>query len=372
MSKIFTQTLSTSLKDHIDLSETRLETLGWLVRLIIHMGTVCLWRLAAHVNSPALNSSTERRLRRFFQYVRFDETLIARLIVHLMGLSGKPWELALDRTNWKFGKCHINILMLGIVHNGVCVPLLWTMLCKAGNSNAAARTDLLGRMRRIFPDQKILRITGDREFIGNEWICWLRNNDIPFVLRLKENMHIWNEAHVPMPLSRKAHVLKKGERLFLKGRWSLGQVRDPSAVAAKIVIMRLKTGELLILFTSDNPRKALAQYRKRWQIETLFSCLKKRGLGLEDTHMTNPEKLSTLIAVLAIAFCLVFKAGLWGARIKPPQTKSHGFPARAIFAMGLDVLRKVFAAASPAQIKNLIHDLWRIKNPRKPLPVNVF
>lgn len=372
MSKIFTQTLSTSLKEHIDLSDARLETLGWLVRLIIQLGTVSLWRMAAHVDSPALTASTERRLRRFFQHVRFDEALIARLIVHVMGLANTPWELALDRTNWKFGRVHINVLMLGVVHNGVCVPLLWSMLPKAGNSNAGERIDLMERLRKIFPEQEILRLTGDREFIGDIWIRWLQENTIPFVLRLKDNMYVWNEDHVPVPLSRLAQGLKKGERLTLKGRWHPGQNRGSAAPAAKIVIMRLKTGELLILLTSGRPGAALAQYRKRWKIETLFSCLKKRGLGLEDTHMTNPEKLSILVAVLAIAFCLAFKAGLWAARTKPPRVKKHGFPARALFRLGLDILRKIFAAACPTQIKNLIRDLTAQKIPRKPLPINAF
>lgn len=372
MSKILTHTLSASLKEHTELSETRQETLSWLIILIIRLGTVCLWRLAAHVDSPALTASTERRLRRFFQHVRFNEALVARLVVHLSGIANKPWELALDRTNWKFGRCHINILMLGIVHDGVCVPLLWSMLPKAGNSSAAERIDLMERLYRIFPDREILRITGDREFISDVWVRWLQDNGIPFVLRLKDNMYIWNDDHVPVPLSRLAHGLKKEERLILKGRWYLGKKHDPDSTAARIVILRLKTGELLILFTSGRPQAALAQYRKRWRIETLFSCLKSRGLGLEDTHMTNPEKLSTLLAVLAIAFCLAFKAGLWAVRREPSPTKKHGFPARAIFAIGLNVLRKFFAAASHAQIKNLFRDLTAQKIPRKPLPVNVF
>ena len=372
MHKSLTQTLSTCLKDHADLSETRRETLVWLVILIIRLGTVCLWRLAAHVDSPAKKNSVYRRLVRFFQHVRFDEAHVARLSVHLTGLAGKPWEIALDRTNWQFGKAHINILMLGIVHNGVCVPLLWTMLDKAGNSNADERIDLLARMRRIFPDQEIARLTGDREFIGSAWIGWLQDNRIPFVLRLKDNMHVWNERHACVPLSRMAGGLKKGEKRTLKGKWRLGQKREETAPAARIVIMKLKTGELLILFASGRPQSALAAYRRRWRIETLFSCLKCRGLGLEDTHMTNPEKLGVLLAVLTIAFCLTFKTGLLAARTTPPSRKRHGFPARSIFAMGLDALRKIFAAASPAQIKNLLRDLWSVRNPRKPLPVNVF
>lgn len=372
MHKSLTQTLSTSLKDPTNLSGARRETLVWLVILFIRQGTVSLWRLAAHVASPAKRDSVYRRLVRFFQHVRFDQAVIARLAVHLMGLADKPWELALDRTNWKFGKAHINILMLGVVHNGVCVPLHWTILGKAGNSNASERIDLLARMRRIFPDQKILRLTADREFIGNEWIGWLQENRIPFVLRLKDNIHVWNEGHACVPLSRMAGGLKKGEKRTLKGKWRLGQKREEPAPAARIVIMKLKTGALLILFASGRPQSALATYRRRWQIETLFSCLKRRGLGLEDTHMTNPEKLSTLLAVLTIAFCLTFKTGLLAARTTPPPAKNHGFPARAVFAMGLDALRKILAAASPAQIKNLFRDLWSVKNSRKPLPVNGF
>jgi hypothetical protein len=185
-------------------------------------------------------------------------------------------------------------------------------------------------------------------------------------------MHVWNDDHVPVPLSRLAQGLKKREHLVLKGRWRIGQNCHPAAPAAGIALMRLKTGELLILFSSGRPRTALAQYRRRWQIETLFSCLKKRGLGLEDTHMTHPEKLSTLLAVLAIAFCLAFKAGLWAARIKPPPAKAHGYRARALFAMGLDVWRKLFATATPVQIKNMIRDLWTTTNYRKGLAINVL
>lgn len=51
----------------------------------------------------------------FFQHVHLDDASVAGLIVHIMGLAGKPWHLALG----KFGRCHINILMLGVVHEKV-------------------------------------------------------------------------------------------------------------------------------------------------------------------------------------------------------------------------------------------------------------
>ncbi|HAT8797519.1 TPA: IS4 family transposase, partial [Legionella pneumophila] len=31
-----------------------------------------------------------------------------------------------DRTNWRWGKKDINILMLSVVYKGIAIPLFWT------------------------------------------------------------------------------------------------------------------------------------------------------------------------------------------------------------------------------------------------------
>jgi hypothetical protein len=100
---------------HIGLSATRRETLSWLTLLIMQHGTISLWRLAAYVASVAQTASVQRRFYRFFQFVRLDGAHSARVVVELLGLSGKPWVLAIDRTNWDFGKTTINILMICVL-----------------------------------------------------------------------------------------------------------------------------------------------------------------------------------------------------------------------------------------------------------------
>ncbi len=368
MQQSLTKSLSLSLEGHIPLWRTRRETLVWLVALIIQTGTVSLWRLAGHVDTRAKTLSVHRRFERFFQYVRLDEGCVARLIVHIMGLSGNPWHLALDRTNWKFGRCHINILMLGVIHEKVCIPLFWVPLDKAGNSNALERTDLIAKLNKTFPEQPIASLSGDREFIGERWISWLESQGIPFVLRLKENMHVWNENHVPVSLSIHAIRLGKRQKRILKGAWYLGRDPEKQTTPIKIAMMRLKTGEMLIVATSRiRIKTALPVYRNRWGIETLFSCLKTRGLGLEDTHMTNPHKLATLMSVLAIAFCLAYKTGLWVARIKPPRRKSHGRLQRSLFALGLNAFRKAMIKMSELEIFDYMAELFKPTIPRKPL-----
>jgi len=365
MQQLLTKALSTSLEDHIPLRRTRRETLVWLVTLIIQTGTVNLWRLAGHVDTSALILSVHRRFERFFQYIHLDGADVSRLIVQIMGLKGKSWHLALDRTNWKFGRCHINILMLGIIHGKVCIPLFWVLLDKAGNSNALERTDLMQQLKDAFPDQPIASLSGDREFIGDVWMRWLYEQEIPFALRLKENMFVWKEGYVPVKLSTHAKDLKNRQSRPLKGTWYLGRDTEKPTTPVKIAMMRLKTGELLIVASSGiKANKVLPIYRRRWGIETLFSCLKTRGLGMEDTHMTDPGKLATLMSILAIAFCLAYKAGLWAARLKPLRQKAHGRLQRSIFALGLNALRKALVKLSGPEISRYMEALTQPKIPR--------
>ncbi len=79
-------------------------------------------------------------------------------------------QLTLDRTNWKWGKRNINILMLAIVYRGIAIPILWTLLNKRGNSDTKERIALIQRFIAIFENLKpCVDMLPDREFIGEQW-----------------------------------------------------------------------------------------------------------------------------------------------------------------------------------------------------------
>jgi hypothetical protein len=80
-------------------------------------------------------------------------------------------------------------------------------------------------------------------------------------------------------------------------------------------------------------------YAKRWEIETLFSCLKGRGFNFEDTRLTQQERIEKLLFLLAIAFCWAHKTGEWRHEQKPINVKKHGRLAVGYFRYGLDFLR---------------------------------
>jgi hypothetical protein len=328
-------------------------------------GTICLWRLAAQVATAATTASVRRRFYRFFQYVELDDTATARIVAGLLGLTGKPWTLTMDRTNWDFGKTAINILMVSVIWNGVGIPLIWTLLPSAGNSKTRTRVCLLDRLRKAFPDLKIAALIGDREFIGDKWMTYLKRRKIPFILRLRENQHVVREGYDTWTIADIAGRLERGQKMIVKGWCRLGAAgRSP---AVRLVVMRLKTGELLALAASGQPRRALEEYRRRWTIETMFANLKTKGFNLEDTHITDRGKLSTLLAVLAMAVALCVKTGVAAARLKSIPIKKHGRKAFSLFALGLHALRKIFAAAYPIQVIEFLKQLLSPKLPLNPL-----
>ncbi|KAA6313980.1 hypothetical protein EZS27_035336 [termite gut metagenome] len=102
-----------------------------------------------------------------------QKLFIFRLLPHK-----PPFRLALDRTNWKFGKSNINILTLAIVYQGVAFPILYTMMPKFGNSNTKERIALLNRSIRLLGIETIDSLLAEREFVGEHWLAYLNGQGI--------------------------------------------------------------------------------------------------------------------------------------------------------------------------------------------------
>jgi len=164
--------LASRLSPHVPLGKTRLETLCLLIVAMISARTVNLSHIASERAGDVLVASTYRRLQRFFQHVALGEDWSARLVLQLLGLSGS-WYLCLDRTNWKIGKRDVNLLVLAIATRRFRVPLMWTVLDKAGSSNAEERIGLMQRYLALFGAGSIRLLLADREFIGLKWLNFL-------------------------------------------------------------------------------------------------------------------------------------------------------------------------------------------------------
>ena len=326
-----------ALRSYLSWHGARLTFLALFLVALFRVETVNLEKLASVFANRAQHASNHKRLTRFFRKFVIDFDEIAQTVVSWSQIP-EPWTLSLDRTNWSFGTVDFNILMLGIVHEGVAFPVMWTMLDKRGNSHSDERMDLRERFERVFPKAQIHCLTGDREFVGRAWCSFLLMPEaLPFRLRLRHRDRISSRSGKQRQKGARVFAhLKVGEQRCLSGkRWVWGR-------RVYIVATRLEDGELLILATAHRPQTALADYRLRWGIETLFAALKTRGFNLESTHFCHAERLSKLLALLALAFCWAMLRGLWPHQQHPIPLKAHGRRAKSLFRYGCDFLRRTF------------------------------
>jgi len=114
-----------------------------------------------------------------------------------------------------------------------------------------------------------------------------------------------------------------------------------------IVGLKINPKTYLILVTNKCPEEALDEYKKRWEIETLFGCLKTRGFNLEETHISDPGRIMNMMALLSVTFCWCHHTGEWKTSIRPIPVKNHGRKAVCLFRYGLDALRETLLNLRP-------------------------
>lgn len=293
--------------------------------------------IAMGMPSDALLDSRYRRVQRFLDQHWIDFDLVAMFIMLLFDFTGTAYYLSLDRTNWKWGEKDINILTLAIVYQGTAIPICWILLNKQGNSDTRERIALLKRFIKLFGKSNILGLLADREFIGEDWFKWLKQDQqIPFHIRIKKNAIVCSASGKEIQAQKLFRLLKPGEKMFIP------DAKIVTGVEVYLAGLRLENGELLIIASGQFCLQSIENYAKRWEIETLFSCLKSRGFNLENTRVTNRLRMKRLLSVAVIAFCWAHRTGEWQVKnVKPLKIKKHQRPAKSIFRCGLDLIRDV-------------------------------
>lgn len=315
-----------------------------------------------NLQKPALSGLTEvqpdsvcKRFSRLLIWVASAKIDLGKLILKLTPLPRTgEFILCMDRTNWKYGKRHINFLVLSLYVNGVGYPIVWRLLpkrTKRGNSDTSHRIALMRKALKLIQPAQIKCLLMDKEFIGKEWLEWLNEQQIPYIARIKDNALVNGNLSVKKyrkTLSRKKLMRTKvsiyGQDVYLSHKRIGGKDRRSEH-----------------LFTISNQLQAewmLELYAERWSIEQMFSHWKKRGFDFESTHITNSKRLIGLMCLLALAYVIVHQ---WGSRLNDKcaiKRKKHGSLAKSIFRYGLDHFRH--AMRRLAQTHRTVTDILKL------------
>lgn len=325
------------LKPYFKIDNRRLDCLAQILVALITVRTVNLVEIAQAMLTGGLFEARYKRLRRFFkEFNGFSFSIFSKFIAQFFLPSNIKWQLVMDRTNWKWGKANINILMVSAVCGTVAIPLIWKFLPKKGASNTDEWIEIVEKFIGIFGLNVIQELLGDREFVSAKWFQWLQEKQLPFTIRLKKSISVTSAKENKTHTRTLFINLRQGQVRYIKMQKRL------FGISVWLAATRAEDGEWVIVATNHQPEFALARYKLRWNIETLFGFLKSKGFCFEDTHITLPERLHNLLSVLVIAFCLAYKAGQIVAKEIPIKRKKHGRLEKSILRVGLDLLREIF------------------------------
>lgn len=286
-------------KEYYSWDSRRVNFLSNMISSIIRSRSVNMQKVAENIEGEAKVSSNYRRIQRFFKEQKIDYEITAKLLSTL--LPSKDWILTLDRTNWQVGKSNINLLVLAVAYKGMAIPLLWKFLTKEsdigkkGNSNFNERKELIERFIKIFGVEKIKALTADREFVSQEWFNWLKEERVPFVIRVKGNSIVEDlgvkNINELFEYTSEDEFYSFGKNILFGIELNLGGIKSSKSNEALILVSEQKLDE-----------ESLLTYRRRWEIETMFGALKSKGFNFEESKISEKEKVEKLMALLSISF----------------------------------------------------------------------
>ena len=338
--------LTSVLIDHFgkSLNLARIKFIGLFICALCKVQVVCFEKLASGFENGCSGDSSLRRIQRFMAQYRLDKDLIARLIFALLPHES-PYSIAIDRTNWKFGQTNINILVLAIVYKGVAFPVLFKLMPKRGNSHTAERIQIMNHFIRLFGKESIQCLVADREFVGEHWINYLNFNGIEYHIRIRDNFWVTN------PRTGKQFKatwlfcnLKLNESKYLHSIYYVNN--QLCYLSASKIKNKDGKPEFQIIISYCKPEIAQTTYKDRWQIETAFRAMKTSGFNLEDTHLTDIERIEKLVALVTIAFCWAYLVGIYlHEQVKPIRILNNGRMAKSFFKYGLTFIASVLLNA---------------------------
>lgn len=320
-----------ALQENIQGSRHAIKFIAQFIAALLKTRTSNLAKIANAIESEAEPDSVYRQIQRFLK----NETEVSIDYLKLLKLDGKL-KILIDRTEWKFGATWVNILTLSVAYKQVAIPILWEVVNHKGNATAVEHVGIIKKFVEEYGIERIQRVYADREFGSYELFSYLIKNEIDFHIRLKMSHKSGGKSFLQM-------WKNVNEKVKLRGKVKIKVFGLEIYVSCVKYQKKGKTEYLIVASKAEN-KYALEEYKVRWQIETMFGCLKKRGFNFEETHLTMPEKVSKLLMLLGLGLCLAMKMGkiqvkVW-KQVKMKLKKNKRY-AKSLFRIGLDALQNL-------------------------------
>lgn len=229
-----------------------------------------------------------------------------------------------------------------ITNHGRATPLLWKTVNKSSLKNNRARYEdqILSQLKIMLPAEVNVIILADRGFADQKFFEFIEKElQFSYIIRIRG----------------KIYVTDKNNNKKLAKEWLLANGRVKTLTEATVTLDNYPVAKFVctkqkgmkeawyIVSSCKNvtPGTIILNYGKRWKIESYFRDIKDQrfGMGLQETHIRNPDRRDRLFFISSI--CIVLLTLLGGAgesigfdrklKVNTVKTRTHSLLRQGIF-----------------------------------------
>ena len=291
--------------------KSHLQNLALLVIGIAYSRSVSLPKAAGAV--PFKLIQLESRVERFERLVQCEKLVpldalkpVAKKVLKSIHRYGRgEIRAAMDRT---MINDTLNLLFITVAYCGRALPLGWVRVPHEGNSDLELQQQLLKWFTECLPEGARQRTTiiADREFHSIHLATWIEKTlKLNFVLRIKAGTSVeflgdWYRA---------GDLASRGRTRFWKSVKVTMDKKASHRVNLVTVWERDQEEPWLLITNLTEAEKVREIYADRFWIEEMFSDHKSRGLNLESTRLTDPDRIERLLVAVTLAYLWIMEVG---------------------------------------------------------------
>ena len=230
-------------------------------------------------------------------------------IMELLSQQRQTIVLMLDQSQISSG---FEVLMVSLRVKERALPVLWRVVATQGEIGFDVQEPLLRAVANMIPEGAKLILMADRFYGTSALVALCQELGFGYRVRLKYNLTLLHEGGELTGHDMRKLGLSGLENAKLCGKvlTNIGFIHEAGHDEPWLIAMDVKPSKAKTL-----------DYGLRWGIESMFSDLKSRGLGMNKTQLKTAGRLSRLLLVLTTAMMWAVSTG-WLKHFAEPVKKN--------------------------------------------------